>query len=60
MCNKRTFLRNPATKTNIPIYAIGLSLYEALPDTTAEQIGEEVVRTQWLWVSHARQDVEPD
>lgn len=44
----RTFLKNPATKTNIPIYAIGLSLYETLPDTTAEQVGEEVVRTQWL------------
>ncbi|KAI0320866.1 PRTase-like protein [Amylostereum chailletii] len=44
----RTFLKNPDTKTNIPIYAIGLSLYESLPGTTAEQIGEQVVRTQWL------------
>ncbi|KAI0028556.1 PRTase-like protein [Vararia minispora EC-137] len=44
----RTFLKNPETKTNIPIYAIGLSLYETLPNTTAEQIGEQVVRTQWL------------
>jgi hypothetical protein len=38
------------TKRNIPIHAIGLSLYEALPGTTAEQIGAEVIRTQWLWV----------
>lgn len=44
----RTFLRDPSTKRNIPIHAIGLSLYESLPGTTAEQIGEEVVRTQWL------------
>jgi hypoxanthine phosphoribosyltransferase len=28
--------------------AIGLSLYESLPSTTAEQVGTEVVRTQWL------------
>jgi hypothetical protein len=47
---QRTFLKDPTTKTNIPIYAIGLSLYESLPGTTAEQIGEQVVRTQWLWV----------
>lgn len=34
---------------NIPIQAIGLSLYEELGShTTAEQIGKEVVRTQWL------------
>jgi len=33
---------------NIPIHAIGLSLYESLPGTTAEQLGNEVVRTQWL------------
>lgn len=44
----RTFLRDPSTKRNIPIHAIGLSLYESLPGTTAEQIGSEVVRTQWL------------
>lgn len=35
---------------NIPIHAIGLSLYESLPGTTAEQIGNEVIRTQWLSV----------
>ncbi|KAI0072689.1 PRTase-like protein [Panus rudis PR-1116 ss-1] len=44
----RTFLKNPATKRNIPIHAIGLSLYESLPGTTAEQIGNQVIRTQWL------------
>jgi hypothetical protein len=37
-------------RRNIPIHAIGLSLYEALPGTTAEQIGNEVIRTQWLCV----------
>ena len=45
---QRTFLKHDATKKNIPIVAIGLSLYESLPDTTVEQIGEEVIRTQWL------------
>ncbi|KAF8327152.1 PRTase-like protein [Cantharellus anzutake] len=44
----RTFLKEPSTQKNIPIQAIGLSLYEALPSTTAEQIGKEVIRTQWL------------
>ncbi|KAI0704292.1 PRTase-like protein [Cytidiella melzeri] len=44
----RTFLKNPNTGKNIPIVAIGLSLYEALPGTSAEQIGAEVIRTQWL------------
>ncbi|KII87206.1 hypothetical protein PLICRDRAFT_42856 [Plicaturopsis crispa FD-325 SS-3] len=44
----RTFLKDAATKRNIPIHAIGLSLYEALPGTTAEQLGNEVIRTQWL------------
>ncbi|PCH44214.1 PRTase-like protein [Wolfiporia cocos MD-104 SS10] len=44
----RTFLKHKITKRNIPIHAIGLSLYESLPGTTAEQIGNEVVRTQWL------------
>lgn len=45
---QRTFLKHPDSKKNIPIVAIGLSLYEQLPGTTAEQIGAEVVRTQWL------------
>lgn len=44
----RTFLKDPSTKRNIPIQAIGLSLYESLPETTAEKIGNEVIRTQWL------------
>ncbi|KAG8220925.1 phosphoribosyltransferase-like protein [Butyriboletus roseoflavus] len=44
----RTFLKDSSTNKNIPIQAIGLSLYEALPGTTAEQIGIEVIRTQWL------------
>ncbi|KAG2157848.1 phosphoribosyltransferase-like protein [Suillus bovinus] len=44
----RTFLKDSSTKRNIPIQAIGLSLYESLPGTTAEQLGGEVVRTQWL------------
>ena len=45
---QRTFLKNPERKGNIPIHAIGLSLYESLPGMTAEQIGAEVIRTQWL------------
>ena len=45
---QRTFLKDASTKRNIPIHAIGLSLYESLPGTTAEQIGNEVIRTQWL------------
>ncbi|OAX40012.1 PRTase-like protein [Rhizopogon vinicolor AM-OR11-026] len=44
----RTFLKDPSTAKTIPIKAIGLSLYEPLPGTTAEQCGTEVVRTQWL------------
>jgi hypothetical protein len=44
----RTFLKDPSTKRNIPIQAIGLSLYESLPGTTVEQLNGEVVRTQWL------------
>ncbi|EMD39059.1 hypothetical protein CERSUDRAFT_63970 [Gelatoporia subvermispora B] len=44
----RTFLKDTTRKGNIPIYAIGLSLYESLPGMTAEQIGNEVIRTQWL------------
>lgn len=52
----RTFLKTP-DRRNIPIQAIGLSLYEDLgtgtsatqtPTTTAETIGKQVVRTQWL------------
>lgn len=44
----RTFLKSSGGR-NIPIQAIGLSLYEALPGTTEETaIGKEVIRTQWL------------
>ena len=50
---QRTFIKDPATKRNIPIQAIGLSLYESLPDTTEEMIGSQIVRTQWLGPSKA-------
>lgn len=45
----RTFLKEPGQK-NIPIQAIGLSLYEDLgvEDEYAESLGTQVVRTQWL------------
>ncbi|KAF5092799.1 hypothetical protein D0Z00_004403 [Geotrichum galactomycetum] len=44
----RTFLKEPGAK-NIPIQAIGLSLYEDLgTDSQVETAGLEVVRTQWL------------
>lgn len=42
----RTFLKQPGEK-NIPIQAIGLSLYEDM-GTGSETIGKEVIRTQWL------------
>lgn len=45
----RTFLKEEGAK-NIPIQAIGLSLYEDLGTTSTqvETAGMEVVRTQWL------------
>jgi hypothetical protein len=45
----RTFLKQPEAK-NIPIVAIGLSLYEDIPqhDGPEEEAGLEVIRTQWL------------
>ncbi|KAL8283102.1 hypothetical protein RQP46_005880 [Phenoliferia psychrophenolica] len=50
----RTFLKSDS-KRNIPIQAIGLSLYEELGDfngldglANEEKIGKEVIRTQWL------------
>ena len=45
----RTFCKTPGQK-NIPIQAIGLSLYEEMgtEDSTVEKLGKEVVRTQWL------------
>lgn len=54
----RSFLKQPGSP-NIPIQAIGLSLYEQLPvadpanDGTGavDQIGTKVTRTQWLDLS---------
>lgn len=46
----RSFLKEPGSK-NIPIQAIGLSLYEDLgteEDQAIETAGTQVVRTQWL------------
>ncbi|KAK4461964.1 phosphoribosyltransferase-like protein [Cladorrhinum samala] len=44
----RSFLKQPGSP-NIPIQAIGLSLYEQLPtDTVVEEPGTKVTRTQWL------------
>ena len=45
----RTFLKQPGSK-NIPIVAIGLSLYENIPqkESPEEEAGVEVIRTQWL------------
>ncbi|TRM69827.1 hypothetical protein BD626DRAFT_475419 [Schizophyllum amplum] len=44
----RTFLRANGPHKAIQIQAIGLSLYEPVDGTSAEQIGTEVIRTQWL------------
>ncbi|PNY22930.1 Xanthine phosphoribosyltransferase 1 [Tolypocladium capitatum] len=43
----RSFLKQPGS-SNIPIQAIGLSLYETLGGTQVETIGTKVTRTQWL------------
>ncbi|UNI22875.1 Hypoxanthine phosphoribosyltransferase [Purpureocillium takamizusanense] len=45
----RSFLKQPGSP-NIPIQAIGLSLYESLggEDENVETIGTKVTRTQWL------------
>ncbi len=46
----RSFLKQPGSP-NIPIQAIGLSLYERLADTADEAVeaaGTKVTRTQWL------------
>jgi len=43
----RSFLRKPNTP-NIPIQAIGLSLYESLGTDPVEVPGTKVTRTQWL------------
>ncbi|KAI0295946.1 phosphoribosyltransferase-like protein [Russula brevipes] len=44
----RTFLRDPSTRGNIPVLAVGLSLYEKVPGLVAEQIGSQIIKTQWL------------
>ncbi|KAL0953598.1 hypothetical protein HGRIS_004806 [Hohenbuehelia grisea] len=44
----RTFLREETANKSLQIQAIGLSLYEPVEGTSAEQIGQEVIRTQWL------------
>lgn len=48
----RSFLKRPGS-SNIPIQAIGLSLYETLggEDTEVEEPGTKVTRTQWLDLS---------
>ncbi len=56
----RSFLKRPGNP-NIPIQAIGLSLYESLPEThptsgsvtpgEEEAMGTRVMRTQWLDLS---------
>ncbi|OQO10742.1 hypothetical protein B0A48_04042 [Cryoendolithus antarcticus] len=47
----RSFIKRPG-HPNIPIQAIGLSLYEQLGnDTEVEQPGTKVTRTQWLDLS---------
>ncbi|KAG8861446.1 hypoxanthine-guanine phosphoribosyltransferase [Tulasnella sp. 330] len=44
----RSFVKHPTTGKNISIQAIGLSLYEEVAGISAESVGKEVVRTQWL------------
>ena len=48
----RTFLKQRDEKTgksrNLPIQAIGLSLYEEVEGVSEEMIGTQVIRTQWL------------
>ncbi|KAJ1855731.1 hypoxanthine-guanine phosphoribosyltransferase [Coemansia sp. RSA 1822] len=43
----RSFLK-AQSGANIPIQAIGLSLYEQLPGMDAETLGTQVAKTQWL------------
>lgn len=55
----RTFLRkqdkhNPGKLRNVPIQAIGLSLYEETEGSAGDKIGTEVVRTQWLDVTNSQ------
>ncbi|TGZ83654.1 PRTase-like protein [Ascodesmis nigricans] len=51
----RSFLKKPGSP-NIPIQAIGLSLYEQLNEADPEEIpGTKVTRTQWLDFSAVKQ-----
>ena len=47
---QRTLLREETTNKTLQIQAIGLSLYEPVTGTSVEKLGEEVIRTQWLYV----------
>ncbi|KAF5351545.1 hypothetical protein D9758_007176 [Tetrapyrgos nigripes] len=44
----RTFLRGVTKNKTLQIQAIGLSLYEPVEGGNEDQIGQEVIRTQWL------------
>lgn len=51
LCFVRSFLKRPG-QPNIPIQAIGLSLYEDLGRGDPEEVpGTKVTRTQWLDLS---------
>jgi hypoxanthine phosphoribosyltransferase len=55
-CIIRSFLKRPGS-ANIPIQAIGLSLYESLSDQSPEEKpGTKVTRTQWLDLSAVQMD----
>lgn len=49
--SKRTFLRAETENKAIQIQAIGLSLYEPVDGLSEDKIGNEVIRTQWLYVA---------
>jgi uncharacterized protein len=52
----RSFLKQPGS-ANIPIQAIGLSLYESLSDQSPEERpGTKITRTQWLDLSALQMD----
>ena len=54
--DNRSFLKRPGAP-NIPIQAIGLSLYESLHESSpVEQPGTKVTRTQWLDLSAVQMD----
>ncbi|CZT15939.1 probable phosphoribosyltransferases [Ramularia collo-cygni] len=47
----RSFLKEGPGNPNVPIQAIGLSLYESLGGDEVEKPGTKVTRTQWLDLS---------